>query len=75
VPDCLDWDLEYILLHERNRATRSEIEEHWSLEDMAKARLALDLTDELNARARRKAEQQAQMRELSNSMNKPRRRR
>lgn len=59
VPECLDWEVEYILLHERNRATRHEIEEHWSLEDLAKARLALDLVDELALRAQRKAEQDA----------------
>lgn len=69
IPEALDWELEYILLHERNHATRHEIEMEWNLEDWAKARLALDIADELAIRRQRKAEQEAQAREAVRELN------
>ena len=36
-----------VLTHERNRASLAEIEEKWSLADLAAAHLALDVHDEL----------------------------
>lgn len=61
VPECLDWYLERVLSHERNRASRYEVEAHWSLEDLARANLTLDLFDESERRASRDAEMARRM--------------
>jgi hypothetical protein len=58
-----------VLLHERNRASRHEVTELWSLEDVARATLALSLHDEAVRRAEAKARHDAELakahRELS----------
>lgn len=58
----LDWDIERVLTHERNRSTRIEVESAWSLTDLARANLALDVHDEVEARAHAEAMHESQQR-------------
>jgi hypothetical protein len=54
-----------VLTHERNRASLREIEEWWSLTDLAEAHLALDVHDELAekvAAEHRRKQEEAQRR-------------
>lgn len=68
IPDCLDWRIEWVLLHERNRATRYEVTELWSLEDLARATLALSLHDEAVRRAEAKAKHDAELAKMQREL-------
>lgn len=46
----------------RMTVTLAEIETHWSLDDVADARMALDFRDALEAKARQAAEKRAKAR-------------
>jgi hypothetical protein len=51
-----------VLTHERGRATLEEIETHWSIEDLARAHLALDVVDELHRRVTEEQRRQVESR-------------
>ncbi len=57
--------MERVLSHERNRSSRYEIETHWSLADLARANLTLDIFEEAERRQAAKAKHDAQMRALA----------
>ena len=69
IPDCLDWRIERVLLHERNRSSRHEVTTLWSLEDLARANLALDLQEEAERRAHAKAKHDAEMARIQRELN------
>jgi len=63
VPEHLDWYIWRPIVHERQLCTLRELEEHYSLSDLADMHDALDVVDALAAKAhaeneRRRAEAQ-----------------
>lgn len=54
VPESLDWYVWRVARSPLCSGLR-EIEEHWSLDDLVDAHMALDVEDELEAEAARKA--------------------
>lgn len=51
IPDGLDWEVWRLLTDPRIKATKREIEEDWTLEDLLDAHTALDIRDQVEALA------------------------
>jgi hypothetical protein len=47
-----------VLTDPRNRASLAELEQHWGVDDLLDAHMALDLRDELEREANERARQQ-----------------